>query len=117
MFWSQALLAEVYTLNAAFFAGALLFLLRWADSRKDRDIITAVGFVALGAAHHLTLVMTVPALTAYALLIDRRRAFSRRVILSTIALAMASVSTYGYIWLRTRQGARSSKSRRTRSAI
>ena len=47
--------------------------------------------------------MTVPALTAYALLIDARRALSRRVVLSTIALAIASVSTYGYIWLRTRQ--------------
>ena len=54
VFWSQALLAEVYTLNAAIFAGALLFLLRWAQSRRDRDLIAAVAFVAAGAAHHLS---------------------------------------------------------------
>jgi len=105
IFWSQALLAEVYTINAALFAGALLFLFRWARTRRDRDLITAVAFVAVGAAHHLTLVMTVPALTAYALAIDRRRSLSRRIVVSTIVLAALSLASYGFIWIRTLQGA------------
>jgi hypothetical protein len=105
VFWSQALLAEVYTLNAALFAGALLFLLRWSRTRRDRDLIAAVAFVAGGAAHHLTLVMTIPVLSVYALSVDARLALSRRVILWTIALAGGSVATYGSVWLRTSQGA------------
>jgi hypothetical protein len=105
VFWSQAILAEVYTLNALLFAGALLFLLRWATSRRDRDLVYAVAFVAAGCAHHLTIVMTIPALTAYALLVDARRVLSRRIVLSTAALALASVSLYGYVWLRTAHGA------------
>jgi transmembrane protein TMEM260 (protein O-mannosyltransferase) len=105
VFWSQALLAEVYTLNAALYAGVLLFLVRWTQTRRDRDLIAAVAFVGVGAAHHLTLVMTIPMLTAFALLVDARRTLSRRVIASTVLLALASVSLYGYVWLRTRQGA------------
>jgi Protein of unknown function (DUF2723) len=105
VFWSQALLAEVYTLNAALFAGVLLFLLRWAQSRRDRDLIAAIALVAAGAAHHLTLVMTIPALTAYALAVDRRRALSPRVVAWALLLAAASVAAYGYIWLRTAQHA------------
>lgn len=105
VFWSQALLAEVYTLNAALFAGALLFLFQWQQTRRDRDLIGAVACVALGAAHHLTLVMAVPAFTAYALAVDARRALSRRVVWGTAALAVLSFAAYGYIWIRTVQGA------------
>jgi hypothetical protein len=105
VFWSQALLAEVYTLNAAFFAGVLLFLVRWSHSRRESDLILAVAFVALGAAHHLTLVMTIPALTVYALAVDWRRALSRRVVVATVLLACASIATYGYLWVRTVQHA------------
>jgi transmembrane protein TMEM260 (protein O-mannosyltransferase) len=105
VFWSQALLAEVYTLNATIFAGLLLFLLRWSRTRRDRDLIAAIAFVAAGAAHHLTLVMTVPILTAYALAVDRRRSLSPRIVAPTVLLAIASLSTYGYLWLRTVQGA------------
>lgn len=105
VFWSQALLAEVYTLNAALFAGALLFFVRWARTRRDAHLLAAAAFVAFGTAHHLTLVMTAPAMLLYVLVVDARRALRPRVVLAALALLACGLGLYGLIWLRTVQGA------------
>jgi len=104
VFWSQALLAEVYTLNAALFGGVLLFLMRWARTGRERDLLIAVGFTALGAAHHLTLVMTAPALLAYAVVTDRA-SLRPRTLARAAVIVCAGLSLYGLIWLRTAQHA------------
>lgn len=104
VFWSQAILAEVYALNAALFSGVLLWLLRWARSRRDRDLLTAVACAALGAAHHLTLVMTGPALLAFAVLTDRA-ALRPGTLLRASAAVCGGLLLYGLVWLRTIQHA------------
>lgn len=105
VFWSQALLAEVYTLNAALFCGGLLYLLRWRRTREDRDLYGAGVFVALGGAHHLTLVMTLPALVAFVLVTDARRALRPVVVARLLAIAAGAALLYGLIWLRTAEHA------------
>ena len=104
VFWSQALLAEVYTLNAALFAATLLFLLRWSRTRRSSDLLRASAFVALGAAHHLTLIMTAPFLAAYVLLTDRA-AVRARTIAAIALISCAGLSLYALIWIRTAQHA------------
>jgi hypothetical protein len=37
--WSQAVIAEVYTLNALFVALTLLALLLWRERRRDRYLL------------------------------------------------------------------------------
>ena len=49
-FWSKALYAKGYTLNAALVAGGLLYLLKWGQSRERRHLYTAIGIFALSSA-------------------------------------------------------------------
>jgi hypothetical protein len=104
LFWSQAILAEVYMLNALLFGGVVLFLLRWSRTRSQRDLTIALGFFGAGLAHHLTLAMTAPALLGFALMVDRRVITWRTFLTATVACG-AGLALYGFLWIRTATGA------------
>jgi hypothetical protein len=74
-FWSQAVVAEVYTLNIALTIGLLLCLVVWAtqppDRRSMRPLYAAALIFGLGLAHHRTIVLWLPAVALW-LWIDRR---------------------------------------------
>ncbi|TMQ53621.1 MAG: DUF2723 domain-containing protein [Candidatus Eisenbacteria bacterium] len=60
--WSQSVLAEVYTLNAAFL-GAILWLLVKAEEKRDvRFLLLASYLFGLGLTNHLLLLAASPAL-------------------------------------------------------
>src|SRR5215218_720077 len=59
--WSQAVIAEVYTLNALFVALTLLTLLLWREYRKDRYLLLAAFLVGLSMTDHLTSGLLLPA--------------------------------------------------------
>ena len=71
VFWSQAVIAEVYTLEALLVALVLLVLLVWRDRRDDRYLLLAALLVGLSLTHHLTSVLLVPAAPAFVLVTDR----------------------------------------------
>jgi hypothetical protein len=75
-FWSQAVIAEVYTLEALLVALVIFVLLVWRDRRDGRYLLLSAFLVGLSLTHHLTSVLLVPATVAFVLLIDRR-VFSR----------------------------------------
>lgn len=80
-FWSQAVVAEVYTLNAALTLAFLLCLVIWAaqppDRRSMRPLYAAALIFGLGLAHHRTIVLWLPAVALF-LWINRRMADDRR---------------------------------------
>lgn len=101
--WSQATLAEVYTLNAAIVAAILLGLLRLTqparplppvsedstgepDGRTDlsRQLLFVAGLLGLGLAHHRTVLLVVPAV-AFALWHVRGRWSVRPALLLAFA--------------------------------
>ncbi len=67
-FWSQAVIAEVYTLHAAFVAALLLVLLAWAE-RSVRMRACALYCLALlcglSLAHHRTTLLLLPAIAVF----------------------------------------------------
>src|SRR3989449_3065437 len=64
--WSQSVLAEVYTLNAAFL-GAILWLLVEAEREGDlRRLLLAAYLFGLGLTNHLLLLAVSPALLVVA---------------------------------------------------
>src|SRR5919112_649100 len=75
-FWSQAVIAEVYTFEALLVALVILFALLWRDRRGDRYLLITALLVGLSLTHHLTSVLLVPAVLAFVFLTDRR-VFSR----------------------------------------
>ncbi len=71
-FWSQSIIAEVYTPAAAFIAAAVLILLIWSELRKRRLALAAGLLLGLGIGVHLSLLLIIPAALAF-VFIRRRR--------------------------------------------
>ncbi|HET7269585.1 MAG TPA: DUF2723 domain-containing protein, partial [Rubrobacter sp.] len=79
-FWSQAVIAEVYTLEALLVALVIFILLFWRNRRDDRYLLFVAFLVGLSLTHHLTSVLLVLAVPAFVFLTDRR-VFSRTSLL------------------------------------
>lgn len=71
VFWSQATIAEVYTLHLCITVWLLVALARWEASGAERWLIIAAGLFGAGLAHHRTIVFLLPGL-ALALLLPAR---------------------------------------------
>ena len=104
-FWSKALYAKGYTLNAALVAAGLLFLLTWGETRKARHLYVAIAIFALSIGNHLIVIALLPALLLYAVWTDWRTALSPRTMLVTAGLVVLGLAQYLLILIRTRQNA------------
>ncbi|MCC7010817.1 MAG: DUF2723 domain-containing protein [Acidobacteria bacterium] len=104
-FWAKAVVAEVYTLAGALTALSLWTVLRWATLRTDRWLYASVAFASLAFGNHLSILFVVPSLVAFVLLTDWRRVLRPRVMAAVAAIVLAGAAQYGYVWLRTAQGA------------
>ena len=103
IFWSQSIIAEVYTLNAALVAALLLLLLLWRRTQREGFFFAAVAAFAIGLGNHTTIVGFAPGLAAFALITNRRFALRLRTILISAALVAVGVLQYAFIILRSRQ--------------
>jgi Protein of unknown function (DUF2723) len=73
--WSQSVLAEVYTLNAAFLGATLWALARADRTGSNRWLYVSAYFLGLGLTNHLLILAAAPAL----LLSVARRVASRQI--------------------------------------
>lgn len=99
-FWSQATLAEVYTLNALFIALILLTLLVWRDTRRDRYLLAAALLMGLSLTHHLTSGLLLPAGLAFVFLVDRGKLREWRLSLKAAGLFVVGLLPYLYLPVR-----------------
>src|SRR5690606_1200881 len=103
-FWSQSVIAEVYTLNSLLVASVLVLLLRWRRTGNDRVYLFACGLYALSFAHHLTVVTLLPAFAYAVFSSDRRVLRSPRLVLAVVGLIILGASLYLYPLWRTAAG-------------
>jgi hypothetical protein len=101
VFWSQAVIAEVYTLNALFLAAILLNMIAWAKEGAPIRFYSAVALLALGLGNHTALILFAPGLVVFALLVNPRFALERRTVAFVFVMAALSLAQYGFIILRT----------------
>jgi len=98
-FWSQAIVAEVYALNALLSMAMLLGLLRWSETRSPRWLLFAALSVGLGIAHHRQIVLLIPAGVLY-LLMQGHPWPGRSVCLKALSLLLLPALLYIYVPLR-----------------
>src|ERR687894_265629 len=99
-FWSQAVIAEVYTFEALLVALVIFVLLLWRDRREGRYLLLSAFLVGLSLTHHLTSVLLVPATMAFVSFTDRR-VFSRKgLILKGVGLFLLGLLPLLYIPIR-----------------
>ena len=72
-FWSQATLAEVYTLNAALVAAILLGMVTWGQTGSRRALYGAALLYGLSLAHHRTTLLYLPAIAIFMWLAMRQQ--------------------------------------------
>ena len=64
-FWSQAVVAEVYTLHMLLVAGMLWFLLAWRASGRPRHLIGLALVFGLSLGNHMSAVLLAPGLALF----------------------------------------------------
>jgi len=95
LFWSQALIAEVYTLHSAFLALLIWLMLRW--HHRDGWALPLAGLVfGLGLGNHVSLLFLLPAI---AVLLYRSRVPRGKALLAT-GLLLLGLGVYLYLPLR-----------------
>jgi hypothetical protein len=67
-FWSQAVIAEVYTAGSFFFALLVLLILLWDQDKKGLYLAAAAALGVLSLGVHLTVALGAPAVAIYLLL-------------------------------------------------
>lgn len=103
-FWSQAVVAEVYTIHLLLLTVVTLCLARWLAGGSDRWLLAGLGFLALSFGNHIGTALALPGVVWLAGR-DRRRAL-RPANLAWVALfAVLGAAQYSYLVWMTRVGA------------
>jgi Protein O-mannosyl-transferase TMEM260-like len=99
-FWSQAVIAEVYTLNALFVALVIFLLLLWRDTRDDRHLLLACFSMGLALTNHLTSGLLLPAGALFVGLVEPRKLRDPQLALKGAALFLLALTPYLYLPIR-----------------
>ena len=100
LFWGQAVIAEVYTLNALLIAVITSVLLLWRDRPRDRYLLLAAFLMGLSLTHHLTSGLLIPAALAFVFVVDRKKLGSMRLLLKGAGLFLVGLLPYLYLPIR-----------------
>ena len=99
--WSQAVMAEVYTLNALFVALALLALLLWREHGGDGYLLLFAFLAGLSLTDHLTSGLVLPAGVLFVALVDRRKLSDAKLALKGLGFFLVGLLPYLYLPLRS----------------
>lgn len=103
-FWSQAIIAEVYTLNAAFVSLIILVLLVWRDTRENRYLLAAAFLMGLSLTNHVTSGLLLPTAALFVFAVDRRKLLDWRLVLKGAGLFVLGLAPYLYLPVRALSG-------------
>jgi Protein of unknown function (DUF2723) len=99
-FWSQAVIAEVYTLNALLVSVTIVTLLLWREHRKDRYLLLSAFLLGLCLTNHLTSGLLLPGSLLFVGLVDRRKLVDVRLVVKGALLFLLGLTPYLYLPIR-----------------
>ncbi len=113
-FWSQAVVAEIYTTQMLIVAVVLYLALIWreevergngATSPSARRKLYALAFaMGVGLAHHRLILLLFPAIALYVLLVDRSVLREWRMLARAAIFLLLPLAFYAYLPLRSAVG-------------
>ncbi|HEY8545135.1 MAG TPA: DUF2723 domain-containing protein [Acidimicrobiales bacterium] len=95
-FWSQAVVAEVYTLHLLFLVSVTACLAHWRLGGANAWLLAGLGLYALSFGHHLTTGLALPGI-AWLVWNDRHRALTARNVAFVVAAALVGAAQYLYL--------------------
>jgi len=96
-FWSQAVIAEVYTLHVLFVVSILACLAKWRLGGANGWLLAGSALLALSFGNHMSTALLLPA-AGWLVLSDRRRALTRGNVLWAVAVALIGACQYLYLF-------------------
>jgi hypothetical protein len=102
--WSNSVTAEVYTLAAALSGLAVYWVIAFAQTGAVWRLYAACAMWAMGFGNHITIAGILPAALVYGIVKDRA-VLKPRVAITAAIIGIAGVLQYGFIAIRTLQGA------------
>jgi hypothetical protein len=103
--WSQAVIAEVYTLNTLLVALTVLVLLLWRERGEERYLLLCGFLVGLSMTNHLTSGLLLPASLLFVALVDWRKLVDVKLVLKGVGLFLLGLTPYLYLPIRAAIGA------------
>jgi hypothetical protein len=109
IFWSQAVVAEVYTLNTFFVAVIVWLLLVWTEKRQenkngaDKILLLVVFLYGLSLANHEMMVLIAPFFLIFVIWHDWRIIKDYKFIFAAAFLFFIGISLYLYLPIRASQ--------------
>lgn len=100
IFWSQAVHAEVYTLNALCLTAAIYALLLWRDTSREGYLLLAALLVGLAMTAHMTSGLLIPASLVFVLIVDPAKLKKGMLLIKGAAAFTVGLSPYAYLPIR-----------------
>ncbi len=100
-FWSQAVVAEVYTLNTLFTVLAISVLLLWRDTRRDRYLLLWTFLVGLSMTNHMTSGLLLLVGLLFVRITEPGKLSDRRLLLKGVGLFVLGLTPYAYLPIRS----------------
>ncbi|MBL7183835.1 MAG: DUF2723 domain-containing protein [Anaerolineae bacterium] len=104
-FWSQCVVAEVYTLNAFFIAAVILSLFIWEEKRETKYLYLSCFIYAISFGNHLMVAALLPAFIYFVLATDYRVLLNAKHLLTILACIALGALQYLYLFIRSYQNA------------
>jgi hypothetical protein len=101
--WGQAVIAEVYTLNAFLIGAVILILLAWHQTRRPALLYLGIGIYALSFGNHMTTVTLLPAVVYLVVATEYRVLLEPKKVTAMAGLVLLGASQYLYVILRAQQ--------------
>ena len=99
-FWTQAVVAEVYTLHTLLLVSLLLLLLRWEESRSDAWLAAFGLLFGLSFGNHMSTLLLLPAFGVFLLAVAGKELFHPKRLGMLLVPFVAGLGIYLYIPLR-----------------
>lgn len=103
IFWSQSIIAEVYTLNSFFVALLLLLLFEWSASRREQYLLWFSFIYGLSLTNHTMMALLAPAFGLYVLFADRTIFRNLKLLIKLFGFFALGLTPYLYLPLRAMQ--------------
>jgi len=100
-FWSQAVVAEVYTLAALFFCLILLLAIKWLREPQPRTLFLLALVSGLAMTHHVIIAVYFPVLAVFMLAARPAVIKEGRLLLKAVALFALPLLLYLYLPIRS----------------
>ena len=100
IFWSQSIIAEVYSLHALMMLLTLSFLILWYIDKKDKYLLIGLVVYAIAFGNHMSSILLAPGIGLFVLVTKWQVLCDWKKVLFVCVVIICSSLQYGYLFWR-----------------